>query len=223
MLEFNKIYNTDCLDFMRSMPDSCVDLVVTDPPYEIHTKGGGLGRRPVYENGALGKISQGFDAEATLEQIARICKKINIFIFCSTKQKPRIMNWGYERGCNIAELAWYKPNAAPFTNNTFKSDLENIIYIREKGVKIKGISKLFIRNCGKSKYGHPTEKPLEIIEKLILTASNEGDLIFDPFMGSGTTAAACKELNRNFIGCEIEAKYCEIAEKRLRKTIRGLL
>ena len=223
MLELNKIYNTDCLEFMRSMPDSCVDLVVTDPPYEIHTKGGGLGRRPVYENGALGKISQGFDAEATLEQIARICKKINIFIFCSTKQKPRIMNWGYERGCNIAELAWYKPNAAPFTNNTFKSDLENIIYIREKGVKIKGISRLFTHNCGKSKYGHPTEKPLEIIEKLILTASNEGDLIFDPFMGSGTTAAACKELNRNFIGCEIEAKYCEIAEKRLRKTIRGLL
>lgn len=223
MLELNKIYNTDCLEFMRSMPDSCVDLVVTDPPYEIHTKGGGLGRRPVYENGALGKISQGFDTEATLEQIARICKKINIFIFCSTKQKPRIMNWGYERGCNIAELAWYKPNAAPFTNNTFKSDLENIIYIREKGVKIKGISKLFTHNCGKSKYGHPTEKPLEIIEKLILTASNEGDLIFDPFMGSGTTAAACKELNRNFIGCEIEAKYCEIAEKRLRKTIRGLL
>ena len=208
---------------MRSMPNSCVDLVVTDPPYEIHTKGGGLGRRPVYENGALNKISQGFDAEATLEQIARICKKINIFIFCSTKQKPRIMNWGYERDCNVAELVWYKPNAAPFTNNTFKSDLENIIYIREKGVKIKGISKLFIHNCGKSKYGHPTEKPLEIIEKLILTASNEGDLIFDPFMGSGTTAAACKELNRNFIGCEIEAKYCEIAEKRLRKTIRGLL
>lgn len=223
MLELNKIYNTDCLEFMRSMPDSCVDLVVTDPPYEIHTKGGGLGRRPVYENGALGKISQGFDAEATLEQVARICKKINIFIFCSTKQKPRIMNWGYERGCNIAELAWYKPNAAPFTNNTFKSDLENIIYIREKGVKIKGISRLFTHNCGKSKYGHPTEKPLEIIEKLILTASSEGDLIFDPFMGSGTTAAACKELNRNFIGCEIEAKYCEIAEKRLRKTIRGLL
>lgn len=222
MLELNKIYNTDCLEFMCSMPDSCVDLVVTDPPYEIHTKGGGLGKRPVYENGALDKISQGFDAEATLEQVARICKKINIFIFCSTKQKPRIMNWGYERGCNIAELAWYKPNAAPFTNNTFKSDLENIIYIREKGVKIKGISRLFTHNCGKSKYGHPTEKPLEIIEKLILTASNEGDLIFDPFMGSGTTAVACKELNRNFIGCEIEAKYCEIAEKRLRKAVRSL-
>lgn len=90
LIELNKIYNTDCLEFMRSMPDSCVDLVVTDPPYEISTKGGGLGKRPVYENGALDKISQGFDVEATLEQIARVCKKVNIFIFCSTKQKPRL-------------------------------------------------------------------------------------------------------------------------------------
>lgn len=223
MIELNKIYNAECLEFMRSMPDNCVDLVVTDPPYEIATKGGGLGKRPVYENGALDKISQGFDVEATLEQIARICKKINIFIFCSTKQKPRIMNWGYDRGCNVAELFWHKPNAAPFTNNTFKSDVEDIVYIREKGVKINGRSKLFIHNASKSKYGHPSEKPLEIIKKLVLTASNEGDLIFDPFMGSGTTAVACKELNRNFIGCEIETRYCEIAEKRLKNTIKGLL
>lgn len=223
MIELNKIYNADCLEFMRSMPANSVDLVVTDPPYEIATKGGGLGKRPVYENGELDKISQGFDVETTLEQIARVCKKVNIFIFCSTKQKPRIMNWGYDRGCNVAELFWHKPNAAPFTNNTFKSDVEDIVYIREKGVKINGRSKLFTHNASKSKYGHPSEKPLEIIKKLVLTASSEGDLIFDPFMGSGTTAAACKELNRNFIGCEIEAKYCEIAEKRLRKTIRGLL
>lgn len=55
----NKIYNAECLEFMRSMPANSVDLVVTDPPYEIATKGGGLGKRPVYENGALDKISQG--------------------------------------------------------------------------------------------------------------------------------------------------------------------
>ena len=133
------------------------------------------------------------------------------------------MNWGYDRGCNVAELFWHKPNAAPFTNNTLKSDIENIIYIREKGVKIKGRSKLFTHNARKSEYGHPSEKPLEIIKKLVLTASSEGDLVFDPFMGSGTTAAACKELNRNFIGCEIESKYCDMAEKRLKNTIKGLL
>ena len=222
-MELNKIYNADCLEFMRSMPDNCVDLVVTDPPYEIYTKGGGLGIRPIYQTGDLDKISKGFDIEATLNELERICKKVNIFTFCSSRQKPRIMNWGYDRGYNIAEMAWYKPNAAPFTNNTFKPDLEWVVYIREKGVKIKGTSRLSIHNCRKSEYGHPTEKPLEAIKQQILIGSKENDLVFDPFMGSGTAAVACKELNRNFIGCEIETRYCEIAEKRLKNTIKGLL
>ena len=223
MIELNKIYNTCCLEFMKSMPDNCVDLVVTDPPYEIRTKGGGLGKRPVYQNGDLDRISKGFDIEITLNELKRICKKVNIFTFCSSRQKPRIMQWGYDNGYNVAELAWHKPNAAPFTNNTFKPDLEWIVYMREKGVKIKGASRLSICNCKKSEFGHPTEKPLEIIKRQILIGSKENDLVFDPFMGSGTTAAACKELNRNFIGCEIEPEYCEIAENRLKKTIRGLL
>lgn len=169
------------------------------------------------------KILDSFEVKTTLNELERICKKTNIFIFCSTKQKPEIMNWAYEKGYNVAELFWHKPNAAPFTNNTFKSDIENIIYIRAKGVKIIGRSKLFTQNAKKSEYGHPSEKPLSIIKSLILTSSSDGELVFDPFMGSGTTAAACKELNRNFIGCEIEAKYCEMAEKRLRETIKGLI
>ena len=222
-MEINKIYNTDCLDFMKNMPDACVDLVVTDPPYIINTKGGGLGKRPVYEKGDLAKIADGFDVKTTLNELERICKKTNIFIFCSTKQKPEIMGWAYEKGYNVAELFWHKPNAAPFTNNTFKSDIENIIYIRAKGVKIKGRSKLFTQNAKKSEYGHPSEKPLSIIKSLILTSSSDGELVFDPFMGSGTTAVAAKELNRNFIGCEIEAKYCEVAQKRINKTARSLI
>lgn len=70
---------------------------------------------------------------------------------------------------------------------------------------------------------YPTQKPLDLIKYLIITYSKEGDTVFDPFMGSGTTAVACKELNRNFIGCEIEAKYCKIAEKRLKETVKALI
>jgi len=58
---------------------------------------------------------------------------------------------------------------------------------------------------------------------LILTSSSDGELVFDPFMGSGTTAVAAKELNRNFLGCEIEAKYCEVAQKRINQTARSLI
>ena len=224
MIELNKIYNAECVEFMRSMPANSVDLVVTDPPYEIAMGGGGILKNDrVYFGGQLDKIASGFDIDAVFNEMERICKKLNLFCFCSNKQISKIMRWGEERGYSANLLVWYKPNAIPFTNNTFKSDLEFCVYMREKGVKIKGISKLFTHNVSKSKYGHPTEKPLEIIKKLVLTASSEGDLVFDPFMGSGTTAAACKELNRNFIGCEIEAKYCEIAEKRLKNTIKGLL
>jgi DNA modification methylase len=62
---------------------------------------------------------------------------------------------------------------------------------------------------------HPTQKPLSILKKLISVSSNEGDIILDPFMGIGSTAVACKELKRNFIGCELNPKYVECAKKRL--------
>lgn len=64
---------------------------------------------------------------------------------------------------------------------------------------------------------HPTQKPVEVIEKLITDSTKEGDLVLDCFMGSGTTAVAAKKLNRNFIGYEIQEKYIEIAERRLRQ------
>jgi site-specific DNA-methyltransferase (adenine-specific) len=69
-------------------------------------------------------------------------------------------------------------------------------------------------DCEK-KYVHPTQKPLELIKYLVLTYSNEGDLVLDSCMGSGTTGVACKELNRNFIGIEIDSKYFEIAKERV--------
>ena len=69
-------------------------------------------------------------------------------------------------------------------------------------------------DCEK-KYVHPTQKPLELMKYLVLTYSNEGDLVLDSCMGSGSTGVACKELNRNFIGIEIDTKYFEIACERL--------
>ena len=211
------------------MPSNCVDLVVTDPPYEIAIKGGGrggLGKRPVYENGALDKISQGFDIEAVFGEIKRISKKLNLFCFCSNSQLSKIMAWGEANGYYTTCLIWHKYNSVPFANGVWRQDAEFCVHIREKGATFQGDAKLKCKITKipnqASKYGHPTEKPLELIKKYISIGSNDGDLVFDPFMGSGTTAVACKELNRNFIGCEIESKYCEIAEKRLRETVKGL-
>ncbi|MDQ3373305.1 MAG: site-specific DNA-methyltransferase [Acidobacteriota bacterium] len=74
-----------------------------------------------------------------------------------------------------------------------------------------------LKGSSKEKVGHPSQKPIKLIEMLVLSATREGDLVLDPFLGSGTTALVCQNLNRNFAGIEIEKKYIEIAESRLRK------
>ncbi len=75
-----------------------------------------------------------------------------------------------------------------------------------------------LKGSSKEKVGHPSQKPIKLIEMLVLSATREGNLILDPFLGSGTTAVVCQNLNRNFAGIEIEPKYIEIAESRLQKT-----
>ena len=92
------------------------------------------------------------------------------------------------------------------TSVTFNNDLPFNFY-----------KKVFITPVNKSKYGHPTEKPLEVILPSIAISSKESDTILDPFMGSGTTGVACVQLNRNFIGYEISPDYFKIAEKRIKE------
>ena len=99
------------------------------------------------------------------------------------------------------------------------SDLEYIIVIREPGTyfsKEKNIElyrKWFMTNCKKGI--HPAEKPVELIKKFVTVGCMKGGLVFDPFMGSGTTGVAAKELGRDFIGCEISDEYFKIASQRI--------
>lgn len=146
-------------------------------------------------------------------------KFIYMYIFCNKTLVADYITWAKENGCSFDILVMCKSNPIPAYNNHYMSDLEYIIVIREPGTyfsKEKNIElyrKWFLTNCKKGI--HPAEKPLELIKKFVTVGSNKGDLIFDPFMGSGTTGAACKELERNFIGCEIDKNYFEIAKKRI--------
>jgi len=79
-----------------------------------------------------------------------------------------------------------------------------------------------LKGSSKEKVGHPSQKPLKLIEMLVVSSTRENDLILDPFSGSGTTAVVCQNLNRRFVGIEIESKYIEIAENRLQKTQTNL-
>ena len=106
--------------------------------------------------------------------------------------------------------------------NSYLSDTEYLIFAREEGVKLYGSvetkRKFYVTHCNredKQKYKHPTIKPLKIIKNLITNSSKEGDIVLDCFSGSGTTCVAAKELNRQFIGIEINPEYHRISMDRL--------
>lgn len=230
MIEMNKIYNMDCLEFMKQVPDKYFDLVLTDPPYEISKSNAGktsimsLGK--FNSIGKLADISDGFNTDKVLNECLRVLKKCNMFIFCSNKQVSKIMGWGESKGFYTTLLVWHKYNSAPFANGVWRSDIEFVVHIREKGAYFEGDAtikqKVTPLPANPSEYGHPTEKPLALIEKYLRIGANKNHKVFDPFLGSGTTAVACQSLGLDWCGCELEPDYVEIANKRLKQVQRVL-
>ena len=143
----------------------------------------------------------------------------NMFMFCSNEQVSKLMQWGEKKGYVTTLLVWHKYNSLPFANCVWWSDTEFIIHIREKSATFQGNSdlksKVFRHPIVKSRWGHPTEKPIQLISRYIRIGSNEGDTILDPFMGSGTTGVAALRLNRKFIGIEINNEYFKSAKERI--------
>lgn len=222
--QINKVWQGDCLELMKQMPDKCVDLVLTDPPYTIHAEsGGGLhNKRDWLKNVHKAGIDE-FKPRVFLEEAERVCKAMHAYIFCSKNNLKDYIEHFVERGWNWEILIYAKNNPIPTKNNKYLSDKEYCLFVRGNGCyfnndlsfeKYKTVQSI---NVVSSKYGHPTEKNLSYIKDRVLFSSKEDDLIFDPFMGSWTTAVACKQLGRNFIGAELSKEYCEIGEQRLRQ------
>lgn len=219
----NKVLNMDCLEYMKQVPDNYFDLVLTDPPYEISKSEAGkssiMSLDKFTSKGKLADISDGIDIDKVLNELLRVCKKCNMFIFCSNKQLSRMMRWGEDKGFYVTCLVWHKYNSAPFANGVWRQDIEFCVHIREKGAYFDGGADLKQKvtrlPLNPSEFGHPTEKPIKLIEKYIQIGSDKGHKIFDAFMGSGTTAVASKTLEREFYGTELDKDYCKIIEKRL--------
>ncbi len=131
----------------------------------------------------------------------------------------------------INDIIWYKPNATPLlSRNRFAPSIELIwlaskskkYYLDYEGAKKmnggKQMRNLWTITAKRHITSHPTEKPLDLLERIILLGSKKGDLVLDPFLGSGTTGVVAKQLRRNFIGIELDKKYFGIAQKRIRFT-----
>jgi len=208
MLEINKIHCGDCLELMKEIPDNTIDLVITDPPY-------GMSFQSNYRKEKHLKIEG--DDELPIEAIKeciRIAKKA-CYVFC--------------RWDNLRDMPQPRSVLCWVKNNWSMGDLEHehgrqweaiCFYPKNEHEFIKRIPDV-IKAERTENVLHPTEKPVKLIRVLI--KANKGEVVLDPFCGSGTTAVACKQLGRDFIGIEIEPKYVEIANKRLaQSTLLGL-
>lgn len=236
----------DCYETIKDIPDNSVDLVIIDPPYLYTTaKAGGafgsknrsyhaeydsvsqhtpLDQRKRKNREEIRAISSGFNY-GLFDELCRVLKKVNIYVWCSKMQVSSILNYFEKKGCSIDILTWHKTNPTPTMHNTYANDTEYLIFAREKGVRVNGTyhtkRKYYITPTNvadKKKYNHPTIKPLEIIENLVINSSELGGVVLDCFMGSGTTGVACKRLKRDFIGIEIDQNYFATAKERIDKT-----
>lgn len=198
-MELDRIYNEDCMEGMKRIPDGTVDLIVSDPPYLIGNKGGGFWSESADGNRynargtrqgmkRLGDIKDGI-GEDVLDEMCRVMKKVNIYIFCSQKQiQPYLDYFVRRKGCNWNLLSWHKTNPIPACGNKYLNDTEYILFFREKGVRLYGTyqtKRTFyttLRNQQENiKYGHPTVKPCHIIRNFIVNSSQVGGGDFRPF------------------------------------------
>ena len=218
-----KLYQGDCLEVMNDIEDGSVNLVVTDPPYEITTTGAGMYKQADKQYvKELNGMKDGF-SEEVLDELCRVMKKINIYFFCSQKQIIPLLDYFVKKKkCNWNILSWHKTNPIPACGNKYLTDTEFILFFREKGVKVYGSFDTKrtwyatpLNQSDKKKYGHPTVKPLSILENLIVNSSQEGEVVLGCFMGSGSTGVACFNTNRNFIGIELDEGYFNIAQNRI--------
>lgn len=229
MFEPNNIYNVDSYKAIKDIPDKSIDCIYTDVPYLYDSGGGGsseLSLRIIKVDKELenANIVSGFDY-SILDEFVRVMKKVNIIIWFSKLQMQYILNYFMnlkDKEIYFEPLVWKKTNPTPKTNNMWLPDLEYAFHFREKGVALNDDyeikSKGYVSPLNKKDkdlYDHPTIKPLEFVKNHILHITQENDIVLDPFVGSGTTAVACKETNRKYIGFELDETYYQIALDRL--------
>ena len=230
MVEPSNIYLGDAYDLIKQLKDHSVDLIITDPPYAIEgIHGSGiLKSRPAnqqtYNEISDSDLDKGIDLKI-LDDLVRVMKKINIYIWCNKTQIYDYMTYFVkERNCSFEILIWAKENPIPFCGTHYLCDKEYCLYFWEQGAPVSipydRARTYFISKTNqddKKDYGHPTIKPIELIETLIKNSTGGGSnlVVLDPFVGSGTTCLAAKRLGHQWIGFEINEKYYKIAVDRL--------
>jgi DNA modification methylase len=215
----NTIEQADYRDFIPTIPDGSIDLLLTDPPY--NASGSGLKTMDGYKLINEG-WDYGFNPSIFINLILpKLKDNGQMLVFCSYHllgDYLKLLEWRQI-------LHWYKTNSMPsLTGKVYGFAIEYILWFcKSKEYTFNKNQRASYLNVFEGQAGffkvteHPAEKPLSLFRQLVRTHSNEGDLVCDLFMGSGTVAVACIESERNFIGCEIDPRWVEVAYNRIKE------
>ena len=231
------LINADCLEALSKIPNDKIDLVLTDPPYNLgyFMKNRDTNLHKMRDNffGAAGWDDLDFDEwvaamEIFFKETARVIKVGgSMIVFMSIIKVETIIKIAEKYGFYYKTTGiWHKKNPMPRNMNLhFVNSTEAWIYFTYKkrtgtfnneGMVIHDFIESSVTPTSEKKYGkHPTQKPESVMEHFVKLLTNENDWVIDPFMGSGTTGVVSKRMNRNFIGIELDKKYFEIAKKRI--------
>lgn len=230
------ILHGDSKDIIKRLPDNSIDFILTDPPYNLgqHSTGNiPLPGRSAINNDVAEWDMIDFNPEDWADEFIRILKPTgNLFIFTSYNQLGRWYNCLDHKFDTSNFMIWHKTNPAPkIFKAGFLNSCEMIFTCWNKKHTWNFISQSEMHNfiespiCMRperlSSPKHPAQKPISILKKMIKIASNRDDIIFDPFMGVGSTGVAALELNRRFIGVELDKNYFNAAKKRINTVLQS--
>jgi len=243
-MKLNKIYQEDCLSTLKKMKDDSVDLVITSPPYNMNLRirnGKYCSRQIVKEiSTKYTEFSDNLPIDEynklhteVLRELLRVADLIFYNIQIVTGSKRSIFKMIGEFSDNLKEIiVWDKGNGQPAMQQQVLNRRTELILVFEKDYPISRqfrnrgqfkrgtLDDLWLIKRGKNVGGqnHGAVFPVELVSTILENFSEEGDIVYDPFMGTGTTAVVAKQLKRKFIGSEISQKYIDIAEERLKNS-----
>ena len=223
----NKLINGNAIEFMKTLEDESIDLIVTDPPYKVTARGnagnsGGMMRKKLSMQGKIFKHNDIKPIDYIPEFYRLLKDGRHCYIMTNHVNLQEMLNVATECGFHfIKSLVWNKGNK--IMGRFYMNQFEYILFFRKgKGKKINKCGTADILNVPNKKTKdengknlHDTEKPVELMKILVENSSQVGELVLDPFVGVGATAIACKELDRQYIGVELDEHYYNIAVNRI--------
>jgi len=218
-LELNRIYQRDCIEGMRMLPDKSVDLVVTDPPYLMNYRSNRRVKSEKFKHIANDVDSHGLISDY-LDECYRVLKDDTaIYVFCSWHHVD-FFKAEFEKRFKLKNIiVWNKNNHGSGDLKGAYAPKHEFVLYGHKGRSLFREKRIpDVIDCAKissAKLTHPTEKPTELLDIFIRNSSDEGAVVLDGFAGTGSTALSCVRNNRSFIAFELEREYVETANIRL--------